>query len=298
MLHNQTDKEKGSVILLVALMLTVLLGCAAFVVDLGMAYVEKGKLQNVADAAALAGAQDLPAAAGTAINTAKDYAELNGVPEADTSATAPYSGNSAKIEVVCTKNIQYTFARVLGFTDTDLSARAVAQNCSWAGDALPFINLDGKGEDSEEGQPLDAWNKVGPGDKERIHNDDLIVGPDSIKVIIDDEHIKYKKGKDMSQIKGPLMNIVVVGKTVYIFSIKHSEMKNYAKKGSKELKEGDQIPCTDTVLLECEVTDGFDGTGSDTISLKFIKSYAWNTSLETYLSADGDAPGGTTRLVE
>ena len=45
---------------MVALLLGVLLGFAALVVDVGMMYTEKAKLQNAADAAALAGAQNLP----------------------------------------------------------------------------------------------------------------------------------------------------------------------------------------------------------------------------------------------
>jgi len=202
------------------------------------------------------------------------------------------------VKVTCTKEVSYTFAQILGFTKTTVTAHAVAVNSSWTGDALPFINLDGLGEDSPKGGYVDAWDKVGPGDKERIYNDDLVISPDKIKVKYEDGFIKFKKGKDMSQIKDPLKKIVVVGKTVYLISLKHIEMPNYAKKGSKELKNGDLIPTEDTVLLKCEVTDGWDGTGSDLIDLKFIDSYAWDASKKTYVSATGEDPGGSVKLVE
>ena len=51
--------ESGAVVVLVAILLPVLLGLAAFAVDVGYIMVTKNELQNVADAAALAGARTL-----------------------------------------------------------------------------------------------------------------------------------------------------------------------------------------------------------------------------------------------
>jgi hypothetical protein len=296
--------EDGQVLVLFALMLVVLFGFASLVIDVGSAKSTQAKLQNTADAAALAGAQDLPNAS-AAENTAVTYAGLNGmkatengVKQSGDTVIATTNGDSTKIEVVCTRNVPNTFARVLGFKDTDVSARAVAQNSKWAGDALPFINLDGDGEGSTIGQPLSAWNKVGPGDKERISNTDLVVNTNSIKVKYEDGFITFKKGKVMSDVKDPLKNIVVVGNIVYIISLKQAEMPNYLKGGPKELKNGDLIPVEDTVLLKCEVTDGWAGTGSDLIDLKFLDSYAWDASNNTYISATGDDPGGSVGLSE
>ena len=99
-------------------------------------------MQNAADAGALAGAQDLPDA-GNAVSKAKDFAELNGAEKSNTTATTPYGGDATKIEVVCTKNVQYSFARVLGFTDADVSARAVAQKTKGASGPAIFA---GSGE--------------------------------------------------------------------------------------------------------------------------------------------------------
>ena len=65
--------ERGQILAVVALALVALLGIAAFSIDVGYAYYAKRQLQSATDAAALAGAQDLPNAA-TAIATATTYA--------------------------------------------------------------------------------------------------------------------------------------------------------------------------------------------------------------------------------
>jgi len=70
--------EKGQVAIIVALMLVCLLGIAALVVDLGSLYQKKASIQTVADAAALAGVQELPESRREAAAVAIDYAEKNG----------------------------------------------------------------------------------------------------------------------------------------------------------------------------------------------------------------------------
>ena len=108
---------------------------------------------------------------------------------------------------------------------------------TWDGEALPFINLDGNAENSVKGQTLSAWNKVGPGDKERISNDDLVVSSDNTNIKVNyEDGITFKKGKVMSKITNALDNMLVVGKTVYLFSLKYSEMSNYAKGEQRNLR--------------------------------------------------------------
>ncbi|KKL08384.1 hypothetical protein LCGC14_2576400, partial [marine sediment metagenome] len=50
----------GAIIVMVAVMLVVLLGCVALAVDIGYLYVARAELQRTADAAALAGVSELP----------------------------------------------------------------------------------------------------------------------------------------------------------------------------------------------------------------------------------------------
>ncbi len=58
--RDRQDGERGQVIVLIVLFLVVLLGMAALVIDVGYAYYAHRSLQASADAAALAGAQELP----------------------------------------------------------------------------------------------------------------------------------------------------------------------------------------------------------------------------------------------
>ena len=56
----RSNNERGQVFVFLAVMLVVLLGCAALVIDVGRAYLAKRHLQASADAAATAGALELP----------------------------------------------------------------------------------------------------------------------------------------------------------------------------------------------------------------------------------------------
>jgi hypothetical protein len=77
------DGDRGAAVMLFALTLTVLVGMAAFAIDLGNARQESRHAQASSDAGALAGAQDLPVqgadavAAATAKSTAASYAASN-----------------------------------------------------------------------------------------------------------------------------------------------------------------------------------------------------------------------------
>lgn len=184
--------EDGAVSVLFALSMAFLLGFAALSVDVAMVHLKKAEMQNAADAGALAGAQDLPDA-GNAVSKAKDFAELNGAEKSNTTATTPYGGDATKIEVVCTKNVQYSFARVLGFTDADVSARAVAQKTSSPGGYAIF-----SGDDDTElilnGPDIDVVGDVHTNDTfkangERITVDGVVEAVDDVELDGDDQDI-------------------------------------------------------------------------------------------------------------
>ncbi|NLI94014.1 MAG: hypothetical protein GX434_17995 [Peptococcaceae bacterium] len=123
MLENQTNNDKGSIMILVALMMTVLLACCALAIDVSMAYVEKAKLQNAVDAASLAGAQELPNTT-SALTVANQYIVLNGFSPSDISVS--FSNGNKTISVTGTKTFNYIFAKVIGFNTGTLSATAAA----------------------------------------------------------------------------------------------------------------------------------------------------------------------------
>ena len=57
---RRSPDEKGQVLIIVALLTTVFLGMVAMTVDIGLFVRQRGHVQDVVDAAALAGAQELP----------------------------------------------------------------------------------------------------------------------------------------------------------------------------------------------------------------------------------------------
>ena len=134
--------EFGQSALLVALSIATLCGAAALVVDVGMVSVTQGRLQNAADAAALAAAKNLPNVSG-AKTTAAQYAELNGVAAGNTTTTTPYNGEANKVEVVCTETMQYAFARIFGTQSHVVSARAVAESSGTTNECFGYALFSG-----------------------------------------------------------------------------------------------------------------------------------------------------------
>ncbi len=74
-----SQEQRGQTILMLALMVTALLGFTAIVTDAGIVYWQRRLLQNAVDAAALAGASHLPNDPNAAIQVAVSYAQANGV---------------------------------------------------------------------------------------------------------------------------------------------------------------------------------------------------------------------------
>jgi hypothetical protein len=126
-LKKLLKSETGQSSVLMAFIFVVLCGATALSVDIGHVSVEKSALQNAADAAALSAAYELPSSAAVR-GAAASYAGLNGVEGAELTVNTPYDGDPNKVEVICTKTVDYTFARVLGLRSVDISARAVAEN--------------------------------------------------------------------------------------------------------------------------------------------------------------------------
>lgn len=121
MLKKFFRDQDGVVIVLFALGMTVFLGFLALVVDVGRAEAKKFDLSNAVDAAALAGAQELPNTT-EAENKAKNTASLNGVDD----VTVSFSDDNHKIRVHANQTVNMLFAGALGVTDTDVGADAAA----------------------------------------------------------------------------------------------------------------------------------------------------------------------------
>lgn len=117
-----SPKERGSVVVLVALSLTILLGFCAIVTDIGLLYAHKAQLQNSVDAAALAGVQELPTDLINAEQKARDYALENSA----SNITVSFEANNAKIIVNASRQVPTYFGRIWGIMEGSISVSAKA----------------------------------------------------------------------------------------------------------------------------------------------------------------------------
>ena len=125
MIFSRLKNERGQAIVLTTIAMVVFMAMSAFVIDLGIDFRTKRRLQATADAAALAGAQELPSA-GLASTTAQTYANKNGGDVESISVTSKFSSNDM-IEVRTKKTEPSIFGRALGIGSTDIHARAKAR---------------------------------------------------------------------------------------------------------------------------------------------------------------------------
>jgi hypothetical protein len=120
--------ESGQMLILFVLGLGVLLGMVAMSVDVGLILHERRQLQNTADAAALAGAIELPESQVLAAGKAQEWAENNGIDLGagdEITITVDLVTNAVEVEV--TREVSFIFGRALGLTTVDVNASAVAQ---------------------------------------------------------------------------------------------------------------------------------------------------------------------------
>ncbi|TFF25039.1 hypothetical protein E3C22_06555 [Jiella endophytica] len=137
--------EAGSIVVTFALSLPIVLGCAAFALDLGAAYLERRSLQAATDAAALAAASR-PADADNVIDAvlaANGFAEARhtlvyGIyrddPNIDRDARFLPAGSGNAIRVRAETTWPFVFGRVLGLQDLAISSRSEAA-------LLPSVSL-------------------------------------------------------------------------------------------------------------------------------------------------------------
>ncbi|MGK0469012.1 pilus assembly protein TadG-related protein [Clostridium sp.] len=112
--------NKGNVAIILCLVFTVLLGFTAYVVDIGLIYVEKVKLSNAIDSAVLAASLELPTDSIKAKDVATEYLEKNNVDPSKVSITI--SADSKSIEMVGIKTVDHFFAPIFGIDSSDVNA--------------------------------------------------------------------------------------------------------------------------------------------------------------------------------
>jgi Flp pilus assembly protein TadG len=128
MIFARLKSERGQAFVLVAVAMVMLLGMAALVLDVGNWFRDKRRLQGTVDAAALAGAQQLPDDSAAAQSQAMTYANKNGGDVAGSSIviTSQYQANDT-ISVSGQRNDPGIFSKVIAITGADITAKATAR---------------------------------------------------------------------------------------------------------------------------------------------------------------------------
>lgn len=126
--NEQDNRERGAVLVLVAASAVVLMGMAAFAIDIGWILLNNARAQRAADAAALGGVVFLPALPAEANQKAIDIARVNDYDVADGVTTVtPVRVDVRELEVGVTKRIPTFFMQVFGVDTVQVSASARAK---------------------------------------------------------------------------------------------------------------------------------------------------------------------------
>jgi hypothetical protein len=161
-----------------ALLSVVLVGMAAFSVDVGNWYLTGQEEQRAADAAALAGVPNLPLDPTTAFSTARNFAAANGFTNGNStvSVTPSIDGQPTRLRVTVTKTVDNFFGPLLGVPKTTISRTAVAD---YAGPVPMGSPCNEFGNDPEPGNNKSAncantgqfWANVGSPAATKISGD-------------------------------------------------------------------------------------------------------------------------------
>jgi hypothetical protein len=127
--------ERGSMAVIIAIMLPVLIGFAGLVINVGSWYLTQAQLQNAADAAALAGARYLPNSPSSADTAAQTLAADN-VSGATITPVTPYNGSSSEIQVTVSKPGSTWFVSIFGISAPTITATAVAESSQGTGNFI------------------------------------------------------------------------------------------------------------------------------------------------------------------
>jgi len=149
--QKHAHKSDGQALIQVALAMMFLLLIVSVAVDVGHLYAERRRMQNAADAGALAGARELCLLKGqqAAENAAQTYATTkNGADDADVSF--PADGKGWWVKVVANESADLFLGGVVGFPSADVNAEATAA-CGAVSRACGFMPV---------GWPEGQWAKM------------------------------------------------------------------------------------------------------------------------------------------
>jgi len=114
--------EKGSASIILTVSITVLLAFAVVGVDVGLITFERARLSNALDAAALAGAQELPGSTSEAIHVARSYLTANSITLSD--ATVIVDSDGKGLQIASTKTFNTIFGPLINRNSVSVSVES------------------------------------------------------------------------------------------------------------------------------------------------------------------------------
>lgn len=128
LLLSRRRRDRGVVAVATALLLTVLVGCAGMVVDIGRWYLTQQQAQRAADAAATGGVVSLPGDPTKAYATATTLSGANGFPNGGGTTVTPTAVGAGgnRLNVTVRTSVNNFFLPLFGIDRTDISANATA----------------------------------------------------------------------------------------------------------------------------------------------------------------------------
>ena len=124
-LNRYHEKSQGSIALIVCFSMVAMLGLGALVMDGGQLYLERARLQNAMDAAALAGVRTLQEGAFVAEQVAISTALANGA--LAQGLVVEVKPEQWAVSASASNTVTFGLARVLNITESVVSASATAQ---------------------------------------------------------------------------------------------------------------------------------------------------------------------------
>lgn len=133
-LRDLLKSRKGAIAVVAAAALVGMTSMAALAIDAGMLFLNRYRLANSADAAALAGAQELPGRPGEAISAAMNFVAANSPNGQLPDSVQPVlSKGNTTITVTLSRNVPLYFARVMGLASSVVTATATAEVKTYSG---------------------------------------------------------------------------------------------------------------------------------------------------------------------
>ncbi len=184
--------DAGYVAVMTGMLLMVLLGFAAFAVDVGRWYLVGQNAQRAADAGALAGVVSLPGDQVTAFSEAQKYTRINGYTvDATTSVVPAIDGSPTRLRVTITRTVGNMFGALLGVRNTTVSKSAVADYAGPVAMGSP-CNVFGNDPDggSNRGAACDSvggqlWASVNSPSSDKANGDAFHSQNCSLSILVD-----------------------------------------------------------------------------------------------------------------